>query len=296
MISISSPKAIRPWRARWSASGPAAEPVAGSSATPPPGANIRVFQRSPGAGEAVDAEHLADVGEPREVGPQRGDLRPRSRARRRRAWSPLSYTSTGSSERSTPSAASSPASSAYGSTVGIGCSIRPKTIRAPSRSSRTGTTPRPVSSRISLELQRPGEDERRAERRVARRTAPRPPGVKIRIRACAVGLGAGRRRPSRRSSSRARAAGAAPRASSRASVKTASWLPGQRRVGEDVADDVAEGGHRAESTTRRRPLPLRIRRSGRDRRPSAAGTIEGEGSLAEPLRVEAPTAATWRTR
>ena len=37
-ILISSPKASRLWRARCSASGPAAEPVAGSSGTPPPGA------------------------------------------------------------------------------------------------------------------------------------------------------------------------------------------------------------------------------------------------------------------
>src|SRR5206468_6971087 len=34
LISISSPNAIRPWRERWSASGPAAEPVAGSSSMP----------------------------------------------------------------------------------------------------------------------------------------------------------------------------------------------------------------------------------------------------------------------
>jgi hypothetical protein len=46
-ISISSPKAMRPWRARWKASGPAAEPVAGSSGTPWPGTKARVFQRRP---------------------------------------------------------------------------------------------------------------------------------------------------------------------------------------------------------------------------------------------------------
>ena len=47
LISISSPKPIRPCRARWTASGPAAEPVAGSSGTPWYGANIRVFQDRP---------------------------------------------------------------------------------------------------------------------------------------------------------------------------------------------------------------------------------------------------------
>ena len=46
-ISISSPNSTRPCRQRWTASGPAAEPVAGSSATPSAGANIRVFQRGP---------------------------------------------------------------------------------------------------------------------------------------------------------------------------------------------------------------------------------------------------------
>ena len=44
---------------------PAAEPVAGSSAIPPPGTNIRVFQLCPRAGDAVHAEHLVDVAESR---------------------------------------------------------------------------------------------------------------------------------------------------------------------------------------------------------------------------------------
>ena len=41
------PAATRPCRTRCTASGPAADPVAGSSGTPSPGANIRVFQRAP---------------------------------------------------------------------------------------------------------------------------------------------------------------------------------------------------------------------------------------------------------
>ena len=43
-IVISSPQAMRPWRARWQASGPAAEPVAASS---PPRQNIRVVHALP---------------------------------------------------------------------------------------------------------------------------------------------------------------------------------------------------------------------------------------------------------
>src|SRR5204862_2831240 len=42
-ITTSSPNATRPWRARCSASGPAAEPVAGSSGTPAAGEKFRVF-------------------------------------------------------------------------------------------------------------------------------------------------------------------------------------------------------------------------------------------------------------
>ena len=38
---LTAPKSMRPCRARWHASGPAAEPVAGSSGTPSAGANIR---------------------------------------------------------------------------------------------------------------------------------------------------------------------------------------------------------------------------------------------------------------
>src|SRR2546423_3651291 len=41
VISISSPNGARPWRAAWSASGPPARPVAGSSGTPPPRADNR---------------------------------------------------------------------------------------------------------------------------------------------------------------------------------------------------------------------------------------------------------------
>ena len=72
-ISISSPNAVRPWRARWTASGPAAEPVAGSSATPSAGANMRVFQPP-----SVRAKQLTpSVAQPRErgeVGRDRGHL------------------------------------------------------------------------------------------------------------------------------------------------------------------------------------------------------------------------------
>ena len=46
-ISIHPPHSTRPCRQRWTTSGPAAEPVAGSSGTPFDGANILVFQAVP---------------------------------------------------------------------------------------------------------------------------------------------------------------------------------------------------------------------------------------------------------
>ncbi len=63
---------------------------------------------------------------------------------------PLSYSSTGSSDPETPSAAKSACVSATGRTSGRGCSMRPKTMRPESsRSSATVTTPAPVSSAIA---------------------------------------------------------------------------------------------------------------------------------------------------
>lgn len=61
-MTISSPNAIHPCRARWQASGPAAEPVAGSSGMPSPGAKHP--GRPPGArsGEAVVAEDRSPCG------------------------------------------------------------------------------------------------------------------------------------------------------------------------------------------------------------------------------------------
>ena len=81
------------------------------------------------------------------------------------------------------------ARSANGSTVGIGCSIQPKTIRAPSRSSSTGTMPAPRLEPDHVELQRPAEHEGRAEHRVAgerqlgRRREDPDPHVPVRLAA-----------------------------------------------------------------------------------------------------------------
>ena len=112
----------------------------------------------------------------------------------------------------------------YGSCENGGCGIQPKTIREPSRSSRTGTTPAPVSSR----------SRRAAAARASTNAVPSigcpangssSAGVKIRIRTCPSAGRADRRRPSReRFISRASGCSCSS-GISRASVKTASWLP-----------------------------------------------------------------------
>ena len=136
---------MRPWRARWQASGPAAEPVAASS---PPAQNIRVFQRSPDP-----AKQLTPVAPNSTTAATFGRSAATSSSEpsaTKRCVAPLSYSSTGSSEPATPSASHSAAPAGNGSTVGTGCSIRPKTMRPDSsRSSATGTLPRPVSSVIT---------------------------------------------------------------------------------------------------------------------------------------------------
>ena len=76
VISISSPKPIRPWRARCTASGPAAEPVAGSSATPPPGANMRDLPARPVAARSSRRRRSTGSSSAPEV--RRAAPRPRS--------------------------------------------------------------------------------------------------------------------------------------------------------------------------------------------------------------------------
>ena len=85
-----------------------------------------------------------------------------------KAWrTPLSYTSTGSSDASTPSAASSASARSKGATLGTGCVIRPNTIRPDSsRSSSTGTIPHAGLERDHAQLERRAEHERGAEARM----------------------------------------------------------------------------------------------------------------------------------
>ena len=89
----------------------------------------------------------------------------------------------GELERSTPSAANSSLVCAYGRQEGTGCVIRPKTMRAPSRSSCTGMTPTPVSRRTVSAWSGPSSTN--AEPRTGwPAKGSSASGVKIRRRTC----------------------------------------------------------------------------------------------------------------
>ena len=184
---------------------------------------MRVFQRVPEPAKQFDAERLRQAEQRAEVRPQRRDLV--LRAERDvdvlravvvlldRQLAPLH--AEGGEQR---------AASAKASQAGTGCTIRPKTIRPSSRSSRTGTIPSSVSSRISSSCSGAAEHEGRPQRRVAgerqldrRREDPDP-------RVAALLGREARRRVSERLSSRAsRCISSA--SSPRASVKTATGFP-----------------------------------------------------------------------
>ena len=161
--------------------GPAAEPVAGSSGTPIAGANMRVFQRSPEAGEAADVE-LAQLREgapgpgsaPRPPAPSRA---PRARAGgRSRSTRPAAA----SARRRARRAARPRARTALQD--GIGCSSAPLTRSA----DRAAGAPAPGHPGLEAHLarargrRRPGPPSRASD---DRRTAARRPGVKMRMRA-----------------------------------------------------------------------------------------------------------------
>ena len=166
-ISISAPSSTRPCRTRCTTSGPAAEPVAGSSATPNAGPNIRVFQRSPDPAEAVDPvdaellEQRAGRAAARRHRPRSGALRKRTPVRSKYSR-PATYTRQPPARR----AARRP----------------PRTARPPARTaaSRRSVPSSPVRSRerhrdhaeAGLEPDhvrphRPADDERRPEHRMS---------------------------------------------------------------------------------------------------------------------------------
>ena len=223
--SISAPQSTSPCRQRWHASGPAAEPVAGSSRTPTDGANIRTFQSEP-----EPAKQLAITS--RSVSAVRSGCREATSSRVRRPTyvnsRPLSYRSTGTIDVSTPSATSSASTWGYGSTVGTGCVIRPKTILPESsRSSSIGTTPRPVSSAMRPFCRGPASTNAVPSTGCpANGSSVR--GVKILIRTSPSPSAGSTNTVSEKLISRASAC-IVCESSSRASVNTASWLPASGR-------------------------------------------------------------------
>src|SRR5436190_2910627 len=105
----------------------------------------------------------------------------------------------------------------------MGCSIQPKTMRAPSRSSVTGITPDSVSSRISPSCS--GAASTKAEPRIGwPANGSSFEGVKMRIRAWPPSSGGSTKTVSEKFISRARFC-IVSSSTSRPSVNTASWFP-----------------------------------------------------------------------
>ena len=176
-----------------------------------PGANMRVFQRGPAPAKQL----MPSPAERRRAAAGRAasaaDLRRPSRARRRRAGCRCRRARpAAATRRRAPPELGGRARTAR--TVGSGCSIRPKTIRAPSRSSATGTVPRPVSIRISSSCSGPASTN--AVPSVGcPANGTSSAGVKMRILTWPSACGRDRRTSSPRSSSPWRAAAASPRGS-----------------------------------------------------------------------------------
>ena len=248
-----------------------------------PGANMRVFQPPPSRREAVRRRRRARARA--RGGRARAPRPPRpSRARRRRCVGPRSYSSTGSPERSTPSAASSSSARANGSHVGIGCSIQPKTIAAPSRSSSTGTTPAPVSSRSTIFCSGPPSTNA-APSVGCPANGSSAAGVKIRIRTSASSACGGSTNTVSEKLISLRERLHRQRVEIARVGEHRELVPRERRVGEDVGDDVAEAAHGDRSRPRRLyawggapdPRPSRQGRAGRAGRaaPADAGGPRG---------------------
>ena len=195
------------------------------------------------AGEAVGAVG-AELEQRADVGPQRRHRVRRSRARPGRGPGPAGRARPAARSSRLPSRASS--SSALARTApptNGGCRIQPKATREPSRSSRTGTTPAPVSSQSSSSWSGPREHERRpehrmpGERKLERRREDADPGVPVaRGRVDEDGLGEvdlARQRLEPFLGDLARVG------------EDGELVAGERNVGEDVGDDVAERGHDA---------------------------------------------------
>ena len=124
----------------------------------------------------------------------------------------------------TPSAARSSVVAANGSQAGTGCSIQPKRMSAPSRSSSTGTTPAPVSSRITAFWSGPPRTNAVPSVGCPAKGISAA-GVKMRMRTSASGVVGGRTKTLSANIISFASACIVSGSRSRASVKTAIWFP-----------------------------------------------------------------------
>jgi hypothetical protein len=110
------------------------------------------------------------------------------------------------------------------SQVGIGWSIQPNVIFGPSRTSSTGTTPAPVSRRMTtFDIGPPSTNADPSVGCPANGSSPA--GVKIRIRTSASSARAGRQKTVSENAISFASACIVASSRSRASVNTASWFP-----------------------------------------------------------------------
>ena len=253
---------MRPWRARWIASGPAAEPVAGSSGTPAPGTNTRFFQPTALAREAVDAG-VGDLRDCAEIGIECGDLLGRVELdvdvlraevvqldRQPRAFDAERGEELVGPREGLPgrNRLLHPAEDDPGALA----------LELDGHDAGSGLEPDHDL------LERQAEHERGCRAPDGLRTAARSPGVKMRIRTSASSACAG----STNTVSAKAISFASACIVSRVEVarvgEDRELVPGQRRVGEDVGDDVAELAHGPtlddRATGSRRPLSRRALR------------------------------------
>ena len=219
-ISIHSPHSTSPCRHRWTTSGPAAEPVAGSSGTPSEGSE---HARLPGGARAREAaDHDLELGQRREIRPQRRDLlrRPEHDERGPHAVvvsldRQLGTLDVQAHAEMLPRPGTARRSAAAGS------SGRRRSSHSPRVRARPGTMPPFVSSSITPRWSEDASTQAVPEARMPGERKLGPRREDANRGPCRLAPAAART-SSRRTRSRARAPASSARRASRASVKTAS--------------------------------------------------------------------------
>ena len=200
-ISTSLPQSTTPWVARCTASGPAADPVAGSSGTPSAGDEVARVHAPVADRVAVDPRDGRAQPARRDRAPARRPRRRRAAARRRAGGRCDRRPPAPRSARPRARAAARPRPSQACAT-GIGWAISPNTISSPRARARPGRDPRRCAA--SPRPRRSGRRPRSAEPSTGcPAKGSSAAGVKIRARASASPSPASRNTVSERLSSRA---------------------------------------------------------------------------------------------